>query len=91
MSGTLASAVGFALLLLAVALVVSFVRVVRGPTVADRVLAVDLFTNVGAGLMAVTGIAFDDHVFLDVSLIIVVTGFVGTAAFAQLLELRGKL
>lgn len=91
MSADVHTYVGLALVLLALAFVVSFVRVLRGPTVADRLLAIDLATNIGAGLMAVAGIAFDDHVFLDVSLILVVTGFVGTAAFAQLLEIRGKL
>jgi multicomponent Na+:H+ antiporter subunit F len=75
-----------ALAVLALAIVVSGIRVGRGPTIADRVLALDLTANAGAGLMAVGGIAFDDPVFLDVSLILIVTGFVGTAAFAQLIE-----
>lgn len=61
-------------------------RVVRGPSLADRVLAVDLMTVSGSGLMAVSAVAFDDSVFLDIALFLVVTGFVGTAAFAQFIE-----
>lgn len=73
-------------LLLAFALVLAFGRVLRGPTLADRVLALDMIAIVGVGLMAVAGIAFDASVFLDVALILVAAGFVGTAAFAQLVE-----
>jgi multicomponent Na+:H+ antiporter subunit F len=76
----------FAYVVLTVGLFACLVRVARGPSLADRVLAVDLMTVVGAGLMAVAAISFDDSVFLDVALILIVTGFVGTAAFAQLIE-----
>jgi len=74
-----------ALTALALALALSFIRVVRGPSAADRLVGLDLCANVGAGLMGVAGIAYDDHVFLDIAIIIIVTGFVGTAAFAQLI------
>jgi multicomponent Na+:H+ antiporter subunit F len=76
----------FAYVVLTVGLLACFVRVARGPSLADRVLAVDLMTVVGAGLMAIAAISFDDSVFLDVALILIVTGFVGTAAFAQIIE-----
>lgn len=76
----------FAYVVLAVGLFACLVRVARGPSLADRVLAVDLMTVAGAGLMAIAAISFDASVFLDVALILIVTGFVGTAAFAQLIE-----
>lgn len=71
---------------LTVALAACLVRVLRGPALVDRVLAVDLMTVAGSGLMAVTGIAFSASVFLDIALFLLVTGFVGTAAFAQFIE-----
>jgi multicomponent Na+:H+ antiporter subunit F len=77
-----------ALVTLAVAVAVCFVRLLRGPTFADRVLAVDLATIAGAGLLAVAGIRFDDSMFLDVALILLVAGFVATAAFAQLIAMQ---
>ena len=76
----------FAYIALAIGLLACFVRVVHGPSLADRVLAVDLMTVSGAGLMAVSAIAFSDSVFLDIALFLIVTGFVGTAAFAQFIE-----
>lgn len=81
---SLCLAYGFAVL--AIALAACLARIVRGPTLADRVLAVDLSTIAGAGLMAVIGVTFDDTVFLDIALILIVTSFVGTAAFAQFIE-----
>lgn len=81
-----------ALAILALTIVSCFVRLVRGPTFADRVLAADLATIAGTGLLAVAGVRFDDDVFLDVALILIVSGFVSTAAFAALIgraEARG--
>jgi multicomponent Na+:H+ antiporter subunit F len=89
-SRLLAIAVVFAFVALTIGLVACFVRVVRGPTLADRVLAVDLMTVAGAGLMAMSAVSFDDSVFLDIALFLIVTGFVGTAAFAQFIERSGS-
>lgn len=71
---------------LALGLALSFVRLVRGPTLADRVLALDTMAVTGVGLMAIAAIAFDATVFLDIALILVVAGFVATAAFARMVE-----
>lgn len=76
----------FAFAALTVALVACVVRMLRGPTLPDRVVAVDLMSISGAGLLGVTAIAFDTSVLLDVALILIVTGFVGTAAFAQFID-----
>lgn len=84
----LAIAVWFAYSALAIALVACFLRVLRGPSMPDRVLAGDLMNICGAALLAVMGIAFDSSMLLDVALILIVTGFVATAAFAQFLERR---
>ena len=86
MSGLISIAVGVGMTILALAIALSFIRLVQGPTLADRVLAVDVMTIAGVGLMAISGIAFDAEVFLDIALILVVAGFVATAAFAQLVE-----
>jgi multicomponent Na+:H+ antiporter subunit F len=86
MSQSVSFALTFGFVALATGLAACLLRVLRGPSLADRVLAVDLMTVVGAGLMAVTAIAFDDTVLLDVALVLIVTGFVGTATFAQFIE-----
>lgn len=86
MGGLLSVALAFAFGALTVALIACLLRVLRGPSLPDRVLALDLMTITGAGLMAVTTVAFEATVLIDVALLLIVTGFVGTAAFAQLIE-----
>lgn len=71
---------------LAVAMALAFVRLVRGPSLADRVVALDLVALAGAAVMTASGIAFDQPGFLDVALLMALIGFVGTAAFASYIE-----
>jgi len=73
---------------LALALAVAFIRVIKGPSTADRLVGIDMSGNIGAGIMGVAGILYDEDVFLDIAIILIVTGFVGTATFAQLIGLR---
>ncbi|MEW6299668.1 MAG: cation:proton antiporter [Thermodesulfobacteriota bacterium] len=74
--------------LLSVAIVLAFVRLVRGPSLPDRVAALDLIATLGVGMMAVYAIATDQPVFLDVAIVLALISFLGTVAFAYYLERR---
>ena len=64
-------------------------RAVVGPSVADRVVAVDaLLTVVMAGL-AVDAVRSDRMAFVDVAVVIGLLGFVGTGVAARFIERRG--
>jgi multicomponent Na+:H+ antiporter subunit F len=76
------------LLMLAIAL--ATVRLVRGPGLADRVVALDVIAVLAAALTAVFAIAFDQRVFLDVTMIVALISFVGTVAFARFLERKAS-
>ncbi len=65
------------------ALLVSFFRVFRGPSLPDRVVAVDLMGVSSVGLMALGSAATGQHEFLDVALVIALIGFFGTVAYAS--------
>lgn len=90
MTPALTLTITIALGVLSLAVVLVFVRLVLGPTLPDRVLALDLMTIAGVAIMALGGIAFDSEVFLDVALILVVAGFIGTAAFARFVEQHAR-
>jgi multicomponent Na+:H+ antiporter subunit F len=75
---------------LALALVLGFVRLLRGPSLPDRVVAFDLLATVGVGISAVYSMAYDQPVFLDVAVVIALISFVGTVAFARYIEERLK-
>lgn len=75
-----------ALLIVAAALLVAFGRVVRGPSLPDRVVAVDLIGVSSVGLMALGAAATGQRGFLDAALVIALLGFLGTVAYARYAE-----
>jgi multicomponent Na+:H+ antiporter subunit F len=76
----------FALPLLGLALMLAFVRLVRGPDLPDRVVALDLMTALVMGMIAAYGIGAGQPVFLDVAIVLALVSFVATVAFAAYLE-----
>jgi multicomponent Na+:H+ antiporter subunit F len=85
------TAAGDALLgLLALAMVLAFVRLVRGPSRPDRVVALDLMAAIGVALCGVYAVVHDQPVFLDVAIVMALITFVGTVAFARYLEARRR-
>jgi multicomponent Na+:H+ antiporter subunit F len=78
----------FILPILVLAVVLAFVRLVMGPTLPDRVVALDLMTTLGIGVIAVYAIANDDPIFLNVAIVVALISFLGTIAFAYYVEKR---
>lgn len=77
-----------ALPLLTLAVVFAFIRLVRGPGLPDRVVALDLIFTIGIGIIAVYAILTNQPAFLDVAIIAALIAFLGTIAFAYYLERR---
>lgn len=75
---------------IAVALVLTFTRLVRGPTLADRVVALDLLTIAGVAAVAIASIRYDVEALIDVALLLALIGFIGTAALASYIERRSQ-
>ena len=73
-----------------VALVLSGWRLLRGPTLADRILALDTLYVNSVALLVLIGIYFDTALYFEVALIIAMMGFVSTVALAKYL-LRGDI
>ena len=71
---------------LGAALVLSFVRILRGPTAHDRVVALDNLSSTIVGLVGVYAIRLEQPVLLDALIVIALLGFVSTVAFARDLE-----
>lgn len=80
--------VAVALALLSVALILVFLRLARGPSLADRVVAFDLLVALGIGLIAVYAIASGQPSFLDVAIILALVSFVGTIGFVYFMRRR---
>lgn len=84
------AAVLIASVMLALAVVLAFVRVLRGPSLPDRVVAFDLMSSVAVGIMAVYTLSTGETVYLDVAIVLALISFLGTVAFARYLEQRGR-
>lgn len=74
--------------MLILATLLAFARIVRGPSLPDRVIALDLIGSVVAGIIAVYAVANDQPVFVDVAIVMALVIFIGTIAFARYLERR---
>jgi multicomponent Na+:H+ antiporter subunit F len=78
----------FVLWVLGAAIALAFVRLVRGPSLPDRVVALDLMTTLGIAVVATYAIATDQAIFIDVATIVALVSFLGTIAFAYYVEKR---
>jgi multicomponent Na+:H+ antiporter subunit F len=78
-----------ALTMLTVAVVLAFVRLLRGPTLPDRVVSIDLVGVLIVGITVVAAAASGEQAFLDVALVIALVSFVGTVAYARYIERGG--
>ena len=77
-------------IVLALGQILAMVRVVVGPTSADRILALDTMVINALGLVVVLGIYQGTQIYFEVSLLIAMLGFVSTVALARFL-LRGDI
>jgi multicomponent Na+:H+ antiporter subunit F len=92
MSGALFLAIceDSALALLALAVIFALVRLIRGPGLADRIVALDLLTTLAISLIGVTAMRGGIALLLDIAVALCLVGFVSTVALARFLLLRKK-
>ena len=74
------------LVLMGLALLVAFVRLVKGPTLPDRIIAMDLFGVLVVGIIVVLAASTGVRATLDAAIVIALIGFVGTVAYATYVE-----
>ncbi|MCK5847416.1 MAG: hypothetical protein KAG84_08250 [Bacteroidales bacterium] len=74
----------FGLMLLAI--IISLARFVKGPSSADRVVALDTMSIIATAAFALMALVFDRYIYIDVALIYAVLGFIGVIVIARYLE-----
>lgn len=75
-----------ALVTLSVALLIAMVRLIKGPTLPDRIVAMDLIGVLVVGMIVVLASSTNVQATLDASLVIALIGFIGTVAYARYVE-----
>lgn len=79
-----------ALALLSASFLLTVFRVVRGPTLPDRILSLDMLVSVAIGFIAVIGIRTGFTLYVDIAIALGLVGFLATVAFARFVVTRGK-
>jgi multicomponent Na+:H+ antiporter subunit F len=74
------------LVMLGLAVLVSFVRLVKGPTLPDRIVAMDLLGVLVVGVIVVLAGSTRVQATLDAAIVIALIGFLGTVAYATYVE-----
>lgn len=68
--------------ILTLAVLLSFIRLYKGPNVADRVIALDLIITIGIGVVTTFSLRSGQALFLDVAMIFALIAFLGTIALS---------
>ncbi len=76
--------------ILSISVILIMFRFLKGPSIVDRVIALDLIITTGIGIIAVYSIITNQPTFLDIAMILALIAFLGTVAFSYYLEKRNK-
>lgn len=79
-----------ALPMLALAASLTFIRLAKGPTLPDRVIAIDLIGVLLVCLLVLMAGVTAQQAFLDVAMVVALISFVGTVAYARYIEREGS-
>lgn len=80
---SLADGIRFLVLpLLGAALIPAALRLLKGPTLADRVVALDLMAVIAIAFGSAQAVATGRSLYLDVAVFLALLAFLGTVAFA---------
>ena len=82
-------AVNLSLAVLTVAFLITVARVVIGPTLPDRIVALDMLVAAAIGYIAVIGVKTGFSLYLDIAIALGLVGFLATVAFARFVLERG--
>jgi multicomponent Na+:H+ antiporter subunit F len=72
--------------ILAISLLLVFIRLFKGPTIVDRVIALDLLITIGVSIITAYSISTQQSTFMDVAMILALIAFLSTIAFSYYLE-----
>lgn len=72
--------------LIGVGLIMSLVRLIKGPTVMDRIVSVDTMNIMIVGLIAVLSILLENSLYLDIAIVYGVLAFLETVVLSKYME-----
>jgi multicomponent Na+:H+ antiporter subunit F len=80
----------FSLPVLGLSFLLVFIRLILGPSIPDRVVALDLIAIIIIGFICCYALFADNLVFIDIATILALIGFLGTVGFSYFLNRRAE-
>jgi len=87
----ISTAAAVALVILGVAFLLAGWRVVAGPTLPDRILALDTLSGTAIGFIAVLAVKTGFSLYIDIAIALGLVGFLATVAFARFVMSRATV
>lgn len=76
--------------LLISAMFLALLRLIRGPSLPDRVVALDLIAMISVSFIATYAVSAEQPIYIDEAIVLAMVAFLGTVAFAYFIE-KGEL
>ncbi|WP_224816054.1 monovalent cation/H+ antiporter complex subunit F [Hasllibacter sp. MH4015] len=86
MSPILSLAVDISFILVVLGVVAGFIRLVKGPSLPDRIVALDMMTVLIVSFCGLYAILSGDTAFVDVAIVLALIGFLATVALARFVD-----
>lgn len=77
-------------ILLGVALLLVFIRVLLGPKLVHRIIALDLMGTLAMIFFLVLGLRHHNPLYFDIAIVLAIISFIGTVSFSLYLEKKGS-
>lgn len=72
--------------LIGLGLLFAVIRLIKGPSVADRAVGLDTFNIIVIGTIAILSHVFNNNLYLDIAIVYAILAFLETIVFARYLE-----
>ncbi len=76
-------------IIISAAVLTVVIRMLKGPTPADRIVSLDTVTTIISSLLVVLALFLENHIYLDISFVFAALSFTGVIVIARYLEGRG--
>lgn len=87
---SLSLGVGFIVVAATLALGLAIARMLKAPSVADRIIALDVLLSAAIALCIAAGLASGRVLFMDVAIGLALVGFVATIVWARIVDRSEK-
>jgi len=75
-------------IIISAAIFLAVIRMLKGPTAADRIVALDTITTIISSLLVILALFLKNNIYLDISFVFAALSFTGVVVIARYLEGR---